>query len=53
MLDNEQDLTKLKRYQLLLLLAEVRMFDYDICEAIDAIYAEELALDYLKLNLIK
>lgn len=50
MLDNEQDLTKLKRYQLLLILAEVKMMEYDINKAIDVIDAEELALDYLKLT---
>jgi hypothetical protein len=44
-----QDLNTLKRYELLLLLAEVRMQDYDICRAIDKIDAEELAMDYLKL----
>ncbi len=43
------DLTGLKRYELLLLLAEVRMQDYDICRAIDKIDAEDLAMDYLTL----
>ena len=50
MIDTKQDLTLLKRYQLLLLLAEVRMFDYDITKAIDVIDAEDLAIDYLKLT---
>ena len=44
------DLNNLKRYELLLLLAETRMKDYDICRAIDKIDAEDLAMDYLKLT---
>ena len=36
------DINTLPRYKLLLLLAEVRMLDYDICEAIDKIDEQEL-----------